>query len=55
MIVCNVGEVYIFEPGCYISALGHVMVLILNSYVLLAYINKTDKYLSCLGDLVRGI
>ena len=23
VILCSVGEVYIFELGCYISALGH--------------------------------
>ena len=41
--LCNVGEVYIFELKCYISALGNVKVLILSSYVLLACINKTDN------------
>ena len=30
----------IFEHGCYISALEHVRMLILGSYVLLACINK---------------
>ena len=40
---CNLGEVYIFELGVYISVLGHVRVLILSSYVLLACINKTDN------------
>ena len=36
VILCNVGEAYIFELKCYISALGHVSVLILSRYVLLA-------------------
>ena len=31
VILCNVREVYISELGCYISALGHVRVLILSS------------------------
>ena len=43
VILCNVGEVYIFELGYYYSGLGHVRVLILSSYVLLACINKTDN------------
>ena len=40
MILCNVGEVYIFEHGCYISALEHARMLILTSYVLLACTNN---------------
>ena len=43
VILCNAGKVYIFELKCYISALGHVRVLILSSYGLLACINKTDN------------
>ena len=55
VFLCNVGEVYIFEFGCYISALGHVRVLILSSYVLLACINKTDNICDSWVDLVRGM
>ena len=53
MIVCSVGEVIIFEHGCYISALESVMMLIFSSYVLEACINPIYKYghHSCLGDL----
>ena len=47
-------EKFIFRARGYISALGHIRVLTISSYVLLACINKTDK-LSRLGDLVRGI
>ena len=32
-------EIVIFEHSCYISALGHVRMLTLSSYVLLACIN----------------
>ena len=45
VILCNVGKVYILEIKCCISAalaLGHVRVLILSSYILLACLNKTD-------------
>ena len=55
LILCNVGEVYIFELEHYASALGYVRVLILSNYILLECINKTDKYLSRLGDLMRYI
>ena len=48
-ILCSVGEVIIFEHGCYISALEHIRMLILSSYVLVACI------WSRLGDLVRCI
>ena len=44
VILCSVGEVIIFEHGCYISALEHVRMLILSSYVLLACINAVYKY-----------
>ena len=36
MILYSVGEVIIFEHGCYISAVEYVRMLILSSYVLLA-------------------
>ena len=39
VILCNVGEADIFERGRYISALGHVRMLTLSSYVLVASIN----------------
>ena len=35
---------YSFEHGCYISALEHIRMLILNSYVLLACINTIYKH-----------
>ena len=41
---CNVGEVYIFEHGLYISALEHARMLILSEYVLLASINTIYIY-----------
>ena len=44
LILCSVGEVFIFEHGCYISALEHVRKLILSNYVLLACINPIYKY-----------
>ena len=44
MILCSVGEVIIFEHGCYISALENVMMVILNSYVHLGRINQIYKY-----------
>ena len=44
VILCNVGEVYIFEDGLYISALEHVSMLILIKYFLVACINTTYKY-----------
>ena len=40
----NVGEVYNFEHGLYISPLKHARLLILSSYVLLASINTIYKY-----------
>ena len=43
-ILCNEGEIYIFEHGLYISALEHVRMLILRSYLLLGYINTVWKY-----------
>ena len=56
VIQCSVGEVIISEPGCYISALEHIRMLILNVYVSLACINTISKYgHACLGDLVRCI
>ena len=44
MILCSVGEVVIFEHGCYILALEHTKILILSSYVLLTGINTINKY-----------
>ena len=39
-ILCNVGEVYIFENGLYISEMKHPRMIVLgNKYVLLASIN----------------
>ena len=37
VILCNVGEVIIFEHGLYISGLECIRMLILSSFVLLAY------------------
>ena len=42
--MCNVGEVIIFNHGFYISALEHIMMIILGSYVLLACINTIYKF-----------
>ena len=39
LIHCNVGEVYIFEHGLYISALEHASMFILSDYVILPSIN----------------
>ena len=44
LILHSVEEVFIFEHGCYISALEYVRMLILNSYVPLACINAVYKY-----------
>ena len=44
MILCGVGEVIIFEHGCYISALAHIRMLILSIYVLLECINTIYKH-----------
>ena len=44
LILCSVGEVIIFEHGCYISALEHVRMLILSSYVLLSFKKAIYKY-----------
>ena len=44
VILCSVGEVNIFEHGCYILALEHIRLLILGIYVLLARINTICKY-----------
>ena len=46
VILCNVGEIIMFEHGCYISALEHDRMLILSSYVLLACTNATYKYVT---------
>ena len=55
MIQCSVGEVIIFEPGCYISALEHIRMLILN--VPLACVNTINMYghawlIWCLKDFM---
>ena len=39
VILCNVGQVYIFEHRLYISALEHARMLMLSDYILLASIN----------------
>ena len=44
VILWGVGEVIIFEPGCYISALAHIRMFILSINVLLECINKIYKY-----------
>ena len=44
VILWGVGEVIIFEQGCYISALAHIRMLILSIYVLLESKNKIYKY-----------
>ena len=45
VILCNVGEVIILEHGHYISALEHMLrMLIFSSYVLLLCINTNYKY-----------
>ena len=44
VILRGVGEVIIFEHGCYISALAHIRMIILSSYVLIQCINTTYKY-----------
>ena len=44
VLLLSLEEVIIFEHGCYISALEHVRMLILSSYVLLACINTIYKY-----------
>ena len=44
VILCSLGEVIIFEHGCYISDLEHIRMLILNGYVFLACISTIYKY-----------
>ena len=44
VILCSVGKVIIFEHGCYISALKHIRMLILSSYVLPPSINTIYEY-----------
>ena len=44
VILGGVGEVIIFEHECYIPALSHIRMLILNICVLLECINKIYKY-----------
>ena len=55
MILCNVGDVIIFEHGRYIPASEPTRMLILSSCVLLAFINTIYKLWSRLGNLVRFI
>ena len=43
MILCNVGEVYIFERGLCISALEYARMLSVSSFVLLATINTAHN------------
>ena len=43
-ILCSVGEVIIFEHGCYISALEQIRKLLLSNYVLLACITPIYNY-----------
>ena len=50
VILWGVGEVIIFEHGCYISALAHTRMLILSIYVLLECMNTTYQ-LTC-GELM---
>ena len=53
-IPCNVGVVYIFEHGLYITALEHSRMLILsNCNVLLALINTVYKHSHASVDLVK--
>ena len=40
----GVGELIIFEHGCYISALAHIRMLMLSICVLLERINTVYKY-----------
>ena len=44
LILCSIGEVIIFEHGCYFSALEQFRKLILSNYVLLASINIIYMY-----------
>ena len=44
VILWDVGEVIIFEHGCYISALAHIRMLILSINVLLESKNTIYKY-----------
>ena len=44
VVLRSVGEVFIFDHGCYISALEHVRMLILSGYVLLECINAIYKH-----------
>ena len=44
MVLFSVGEVIISEHGCYISALEHIRMLKLSSYVLPSCINTIYKY-----------
>ena len=53
VILCNVGEVIIFEHWRHISALGHIRMVIFSTYVLLACINTIIW--PRLGDLVKCI
>ena len=50
-ILCNVGEVNIFEHGRYISALEHVRMLILRSYSSARIYKHNLEILSHLDDL----
>ena len=55
VILVGVGEVIIFEHGCYISALAHIRMLMLSICVLLECIKHNLYILSRLVDLGRCI
>ena len=44
VILGGLGEVIIFEHGCFVSALAHIRMLILNICVFLECINTIYKY-----------
>ena len=46
------GEVYIIERGLHVSAFEHARILILNNFVLLAYINTIYNY--CHTSVIKG-
>ena len=54
-VSCSVREAIIFEHGCNMSALEHVNMLILCSYVLLVCVNPFFINMVTLGFLVRRI
>ena len=42
--MCNVGEVFIFEYGLYMSFLEHTSILILSNFILMALMKTVYKY-----------